>query len=119
MNWPVGSGRQGQRRRDGLLKQTPNSIGYVELIYAVQNNIPYGKFKMRPANFVKADLAGAFRAAAAARAENMPEDFRVSITNAPGPKVYPISSFTWLLIPAQIQDATSARRSKLSEMDAG
>jgi phosphate transport system substrate-binding protein len=74
------------------------------LIYAVQNNIPYGKVQNAAGKFVKADLAGV-TAAAAADAKNIPDDFRVSITNAAGPTVYPIASFTWLLIPAQIQDA--------------
>jgi phosphate transport system substrate-binding protein len=103
-NWPVGLGGKGNEGVSGLVKQTPNSIGYIELIYAVQNNIAYGKVQNAAGKFVKADLAGV-TAAAAATAKSIPEDFRVSITNAPGPNVYPISSFTWLLIPAQIQDA--------------
>jgi phosphate transport system substrate-binding protein len=105
VNWPVGLGGKGNEGVTGLVKQTPNAIGYIELIYAVQNNIPYGKVQNAAGNFVKADLAGV-TAAAAADAKNIPADFRVSITNAPGAKVYPISSFTWLLIPAQIQDAS-------------
>jgi phosphate transport system substrate-binding protein len=105
VNWPVGLGGKGNEGVTGLVKQTPNAIGYIELIYAVQNNIPYGKVQNAAGNFVKADLAGV-TAAAAANAKNIPADFRVSITNPAGPKVYPISSFTWLLIPAQIQDAT-------------
>jgi phosphate transport system substrate-binding protein len=104
VNWPTGLGDKGNEGVTGLVKQTPNSIGYIELIYAVQNNIPYGKVQNADGKFVKADLAGV-TAAAAADAKNIPDDFRVSITNAPGPNVYPISSFTWLLIPAQIQDA--------------
>jgi phosphate transport system substrate-binding protein len=104
VNWPVGLGGKGNEGVSGLVKQTPNAIGYIELIYAVQNNIPYGKVQNAAGKFVKADLAGV-TAAAAASAKNIPADFRVSITNAPGPTVYPISSFTWLLIPAQIQDA--------------
>jgi phosphate transport system substrate-binding protein len=104
VNWPVGLGGKGNEGVTGLVKQTPNAIGYIELIYAVQNSIPYGKVQNAAGNFVKADLAGV-TAAAAADAKNIPADFRVSITNAPGAKVYPISSFTWLLIPAQIQDA--------------
>jgi phosphate transport system substrate-binding protein len=104
VNWPVGLGGKGNEGVTGLVKQTPNSIGYIELIYAVQNNIPYGKVQNAAGKFVKADLTGV-TAAAAADAKNIPDDFRVSITNAAGPKVYPISSFTWLLIPAQIQDA--------------
>jgi len=104
VNWPVGLGGKGNEGVTGLVKQTPNAIGYIELIYAVQNNIPYGKVQNAAGNFVKADLAGV-TAAAAADAKNIPADFRVSITNPPDAKVYPISSFTWLLIPEQIQDA--------------
>jgi phosphate transport system substrate-binding protein len=104
VNWPVGLGGKGNEGVTGLVKQTPNSIGYIELIYAIQNKIAYGNVQNAAGKFVKADLASV-TAAAAADAKSIPEDFRVSITNAPGPKVYPISSFTWLLIPAQIQDA--------------
>lgn len=103
VNWPVGLGGKGNEGVSGLVKQTPNSIGYIELIYAVQNNIPYGKVQNADGKFVRADLAGV--TAAAGSLKDMPEDFRVSITNAPGAKSYPISSFTWLLIPAQISDA--------------
>lgn len=104
VNWPVGLGGKGNEGVTGLVKQTPNAIGYIELIYAVQNKIAYGNVQNAAGKFVKADLASV-TAAAAADAKEIPDDFRVSITNAPGPKVYPISSFTWLLIPAQIQDA--------------
>src|SRR5580658_7495556 len=104
VNWPVGLGGKGNEGVTGLVKQTPNSIGYIELIYAVQNNIPYGKVQNAAGKFVKADLA-AVTAAAAADAKNSPADFRLSITSAPAPKVYPISNFSWLQIPAQIQDA--------------
>jgi phosphate transport system substrate-binding protein len=103
VNWPVGLGGKGNEGVTGLVKQTPNAIGYVELIYAVQNNIPYGAVKNSSGIFVKADLAGV-SAAAAGAAKEMPEDFRVSITNAPGKAAYPISTFTWLLIPAKIPD---------------
>jgi phosphate transport system substrate-binding protein len=105
VNWPVGLGGKGNEGVAGLVKQTPGSIGYIELIYAVQNNIAYGKVQNAAGKFLKADLAG-ITAAAAGAAKDMPEDFRVSITNAPGPAAYPVSSFTWLLIPAQIKDAT-------------
>lgn len=105
VNWPVGLGGKGNEGVSGLLKQTPGSIGYIELVYAIQNNIPYGKVQNAAGKFLKADLAGV-TAAAAGAAKDMPADFRVSITNAPGAASYPISSFTWLLIPAQIQDAT-------------
>ncbi|HWF39013.1 MAG TPA: phosphate ABC transporter substrate-binding protein PstS [Candidatus Acidoferrales bacterium] len=104
VNWPVGLGGKGNEGVSGLVKQTPDAIGYIELIYAVQNNIPYGKVQNAAGKFVKADLAGV-TAAAAGAAKDMPADFRVSITNAPGATAYPISSFTWLLIPAQIPDA--------------
>jgi phosphate transport system substrate-binding protein len=104
VNWPVGLGGKGNEGVTGLVKQTPNSIGYVELIYAVQNNIPYGSVKNASGAFVKASLAGV-TAAAAASAKDMPEDFRVSITNAAGKAAYPISSFTWLLVPEKISDS--------------
>lgn len=105
VNWPVGLGGKGNEGVTGLVKQTPGSIGYVELIYALSNNIPYGKVQNAAGKFLKADLAGV-TAAAAGAAKEMPDDFRVSITNAAGATAYPISSFTWLLIPAQIQDAS-------------
>jgi phosphate transport system substrate-binding protein len=105
VQWPVGLGGKGNEGVAGLVKQTPGSIGYVELIYAVQNNITFGKVQNASGKFLKADLSGV-TAAAAAAAKDMPDDFRVSITNEPGPTVYPISSFTWLLIPAQISDAS-------------
>jgi phosphate transport system substrate-binding protein len=104
VNWPVGLGGKGNEGVSGLVKQTPNSIGYIELIYAVQNNISYGKVQNPAGKFVKADLAGV-TAAADKTSKEIPDDFRVSITNAPGPTSYPIASFTWLLIPAQISDA--------------
>jgi phosphate transport system substrate-binding protein len=104
VNWPVGLGGKGNEGVSGLVKQTPYSIGYIELIYAVQNSIPYGKVQNAAGKFVKADLAGV-TAAASGAAKDIPDDFRVSITNAPGAASYPISSFTWLLIPAQIPDA--------------
>lgn len=103
VNWPVGLGGKGNEGVTGLIKQTPDSIGYVELIYAAQNNIPYGTVKNAAGTFVKADLASVMAAAAGA-AKDMPADFRVSITNAPGKTAYPISSFTWLLVPAKIPD---------------
>ncbi|GAC1621062.1 MAG: phosphate ABC transporter substrate-binding protein PstS [Candidatus Acidiferrum sp.] len=104
VNWPVGLGGKGNEGVSGLVKQTPNSIGYVELIYAIQNDMSYGRVKNSAGAFIKADLAGV-TAAAAAAAKDMPDDFRVSITNAPGKAAYPISSFTWLLIPSKFQDA--------------
>jgi phosphate transport system substrate-binding protein len=103
VNWPVGLGGKGNEGVAGLIKQTPNSLGYIELIYAVQNSISYGSVRNAAGEFVKASLAGV-SAAAAGAVKSMPDDFRVSITNPPGKDAYPISSFTWLLIPAQIPD---------------
>lgn len=105
VNWPVGLGGKGNEGVSGLIKQTPNSIGYVELIYAAQNKIPYGTVKNLAGNFVSADLASVSEAAAGA-SKTMPDDFRVSITNAPGKNAYPVSSFTWLLIPEKFKDAS-------------
>ena len=104
VNWPVGLGGKGNEGVTGTIKNTPNSIGYVELIYAESNKIPFGNVKNSAGVFVKASLAGV-TAAAAGAAKNMPDDFRVSITNAPGKDAYPVSSFTWLLIPAKFSDA--------------
>jgi len=103
VNWPVGLGGKGNEGVTGLIKQTPNSIGYVELIYAAQNKVPYGTVKNSAGTFVKADLASVTEAASGA-VKMMPEDFRVSITNAPGKNAYPISSFTWLLIPEKFKN---------------
>ena len=89
------------------IRQLSGAIGYVELIYAVQNNIPYGSVRNSAGVFLKATLEGV--TAAAASAPKMPADFRVSITNAPGKDAYPISSFTWLLIPAQSKDAAKGK----------
>jgi len=104
VKWPVGLGGKGSEGVTGLVKQTPNSIGYVELLYAAQNNIPYGTVKNSAGVFVKADLKSVTEAAAAA-AKTIPDDFRVSITNAPGKGAYPIASFTWLLVPQKFSDA--------------
>jgi phosphate transport system substrate-binding protein len=104
VNWPVGLGGKGNPGVAGLVKETPGAIGYVELIYAVQNNLSYGRVRNGAGFFVKASLASV-TAAAAGIANSMPEDFRVSITNAPGDSTYPICSFTYLLIPATIEDA--------------
>jgi len=104
VNWPVGLGAKGNEAVAGTVKNTPNSFGYVELIYAIQNHMPYGRVRNSSGAFIKADLASV-TAAAAGAAKNMPDDFRVSITNAPGKTAYPISSFTWLLVPAKFSDA--------------
>ena len=107
VKWPVGLGQKGNEGVAGSLRQMPGSIGYVELIYAVQNNIPYGSVRNSAGVFVKASLESV--TAAAASAPKMPPDFRVSITNAPGKDAYPISSFTYLLIPAQSKDAAKGK----------
>lgn len=104
VRWPVGLGGKGNDGVTGLVKQTAGAIGYVELIYAASNHLPYGSVQNSSGAFVKADIASV-SAAAAGAAQNMPDDFRVSITNAPGAKAYPISTFTWLLIPSKISDA--------------
>jgi phosphate transport system substrate-binding protein len=102
VKWPVGLGGKGNEGVAGQIRQLQGSIGYVELIYAVENKITYGSVKNAAGNFVKASLDGVTEAAASA--PKMPADFRVSITNAPGKTAYPISSFTWLLIPEQAKD---------------
>lgn len=108
VSWPVGLGGKGNEGVAGLVRQTPGAIGYVELIYAVQTKMDYGSVKNMAGNFVKANFNSVSEAAAGA-AENMPADFRVSITNAPGKGTYPISSFTWMLIPETIPDATKRK----------
>jgi phosphate transport system substrate-binding protein len=110
VNWPVGLGGKGNEGVSGQVQQTPNSIGYVELIYAIQNKMKTGKVKNSAGSYVSASLASV--TAAAAGLKEMPEDFRVSITNAPGKDAYPISSFTWLLIPQKIADPTKNKAIK-------
>jgi len=107
VRWPIGLGGKGNEGVAGSIRQLQGSIGYVELIYAVQNNIPFGSVRNAGGAFLKASLEGV--TAAAATAPKMPADFRVSITNAPGKDAYPISSFTWLLIPAQSKDAAKGK----------
>jgi phosphate transport system substrate-binding protein len=107
VKWPVGLGGKGNEGVAGMIRQLPGSVGYVELIYAVQNNISYGSVKNSAGSFVKASLDSV--TAAAASSPKMPADFRVSITNAPGKDAYPISSFTWLLIPVQSKDAARGK----------
>ena len=108
VKWPVGVGGKGNEGVSGLVSQTPGSIGYVELIYAMQNKIAYGSVQNMNGKFVKAST-DAVTAAAAAAAGKMPADFRVSITNAPGDEVYPISSFTWFLLYEDAQDKKQAK----------
>jgi phosphate transport system substrate-binding protein len=104
VSWPVGLGGKGNDAVAAIVKEQTGSIGYVELIYAVKSHLAYGKVKNKNGKFIKADLPSV-TAAAASVANSMPSDFRVSITNPTGATAYPISSFTWLLIPEQIQDA--------------
>jgi phosphate transport system substrate-binding protein len=107
VKWPTGIGGKGNEGVAGSIRTLPGSIGYVELIYAVQNNIAYGSVRNSAGVFLKASLEGV--TAAAASVKSMPADFRVSITNAPGKDAYPISSFTWLLIPAQSKDPAKGK----------
>jgi phosphate transport system substrate-binding protein len=104
VNWPVGLGGKGNEGVTGLVKQTPGAIGYVELIYALQNQVPFGRVRNSAGVFIKADLASV-TTAAAGFANTMPADFRISITNAPGKNSYPICSYTYLLVPTTIEDA--------------
>jgi phosphate transport system substrate-binding protein len=108
VNWPVGVGGKGNEGVAGLVKQTPGAIGYVELIYALQNKIAYGSVQNLAGEFVRATTQSVSNAATTA-AKAMPPDFRVSITNAPGHDVYPISSFTWLLFNERPSDKVRAR----------
>lgn len=107
VKWPTGMGGKGNEGVAGLIRQAPGAIGYVELIYAIQNNIPYGSVRNSAGVFLKASLAGVTKAAASVA--EMPADFRVSITNAPGKDAYPISTFTWLLIPQQSKDPAKGK----------
>jgi phosphate transport system substrate-binding protein len=103
VRWPTGIGQKGSEGVSGMVRQTKGAFGYVELVYALQNKIEYGAVKNAAGKFLLGSPEGA-TAAAAASAKTMPADYRVSITNAPGPTSYPISSFTWLLIPKQFAD---------------
>jgi phosphate transport system substrate-binding protein len=103
VNWPLGLGAQGNSGVAEIIRDTSYSIGYVELIYAVQHKLMYGRVRNSSGVFVKADLAS-IAAAAAADSTSLPPDFRVSISNGPGKTTYPISSFTWLLVPDRIED---------------
>lgn len=108
LNWPVGVGGKGNEGVAGLVTQTPGSIGYVELVYALQSKISYGGVQNQAGEFIVADVASV-TAAAAGALPTMPKDFRVSITNSPGPGAYPISSFTWILLYEDPQDKDQAR----------
>jgi phosphate transport system substrate-binding protein len=107
VKWPTGLGAKGNEGVAGMIRQMDGSIGYIELIYAVQNKIPYGSVKNSSGTFMKASLDSV--TAAAGSVKTMPADFRVSITNAPGKDAYPISSFTWLLIPSQSKDGAKGK----------
>ena len=107
VKWPTGLGAKGNEGVAGMVRQMDGAFGYVELIYALQNNITFGSVKNSGGNFVKASLEST--TAAAASVKQMPADFRVSITNAPGKDAYPISSFTWLLVPADWKDKTKEK----------
>ena len=106
VKWPVGVGGKGNEGVAGLVSQTPGALGYVELIYALQNNISYGSVQNSSGSFVRASIDAVTAAAASAQ---MPEDFRVSITNASGKDSYPIASFTWLLLYENPQDKAQAK----------
>src|SRR5215471_9865864 len=108
VNWPVGVGGKGNEGVAGLVKQTPGAIGYVELIYAIQNKIEYGEVQNMAGQFLRCSIESV-TAAAASAASSMPKDFRVSITNSPGKGVYPISSFTWLLFYEEPKDKQRAK----------
>ena len=107
VSWPVGLGGKGNDGVASYIRQTDGAIGYVELIYALQNKIPFGSVQNAAGNFVKASLEST--TAAAASAKMAPNDLRASITNAPGKDAYPISSFTYLLIPKQWKDSTKQK----------
>src|ERR1022692_125243 len=106
VKWPVGIGGKGNEGVAGSIRQLPGSIGYIELIYALQNKIPYGSVQNSSKNFIKASLDSTTAAAVGVK---MPADFRVSITNPPGKDAYPIASFTWLLIPTSPTDANKGK----------
>ena len=108
VNWPVGVGAKGNEGVSGLVSQTPGALGYVELIYALQNKISYGSVQNAAGQFLRASTASVTAAAAEAAAK-MPADFRVSITNAPGAEAYPISSFTWMLFYENPKDKAQAK----------
>jgi len=108
VNWPTGVGAKGNEGVTGMVRQAPGAIGYVELVYALQNKIPFGAVQNSAGEFVGASL-DSVTAAAASAAANMPPDFRMSITNAPGKGAYPISSFTWILMYQNPTDKQRAR----------
>jgi phosphate transport system substrate-binding protein len=108
VKWPIGIGQKGNEGVAGMVRSSPYSFGYVELIYALTNHMSFGLVRNASGKYVKASVEGV-TAAAAGAAKNMPADYRVSITNAPGADAYPISSFTWLLIPQQWSDPAKGK----------
>ncbi len=106
-SWPVGVGGKGNEGVAGLVRQLPGAIGYVELIYALQNKISYGEVKNAAGNWERASIEGVTEAAASIK--QLPADYRISITNAPGADAYPISSFTYLLIPVHAADPAKGK----------
>ncbi|MBB5316021.1 phosphate ABC transporter substrate-binding protein PstS [Tunturibacter empetritectus] len=108
IKWPTGIGQKGNEGVAGMVRQSPFSFGYVELIYAETNKMSFGAVRNASGKFLKASTGGV-TAAAAGAAKTMPADYRVSITNAPGADAYPISSFTWLLIPTHSTDPNKAK----------
>ncbi|HEU4871972.1 MAG TPA: phosphate ABC transporter substrate-binding protein PstS [Pyrinomonadaceae bacterium] len=107
-SWPTGLGGKGNEGVTGQVKNTPNTIGYVELAYAVQNKLPVAQIKNASGNFVEPSI-DAVTVAASASAANTPEDLRVSITNAAGAQAYPISSYTYILVYKEQKDATKGK----------
>ncbi|HET9477788.1 MAG TPA: phosphate ABC transporter substrate-binding protein PstS, partial [Pyrinomonadaceae bacterium] len=106
--WPIGLGGKGNEGVTGQVKNTPNTIGYVELAYAVQNRLPVALVKNGSGNFIEPTI-DSVSAAAAASAANTPDDLRVSITDAAGPQAYPISSYTYILVYKDQKDATKGK----------
>ena len=107
VNWPTGIGGKGNEGVAGQIKQTPGALGYVELIYAVQNKMPYAGVKNSAGNFMKPSIESITAALATA---DIPDDFRFSITNAPGADAYPIAGATWLLVYQQQKDAAKGKK---------
>ena len=108
VNWPTGLGGKGNEGVTQQVKQTEGALGYVELIYAISNNMPYAQVKNASGNFITPSLETVTAAAAGAKLEK-DTDFRVSVTNAPGAQAYPISSFTWLLVSKDNKDPAKAK----------
>jgi len=108
VNWPVGLGGKGNEGVAGQVKNTPGALGYVELAYAVKNKLPVGLVKNAAGKFIEPTIEST-TAAAAGAAKSMPDDFRVSLTNAPGEAAYPIASFTWLLVYKEQPDQVKGR----------